>query len=104
MPAKRGGYAGGLVLLLVCGSVLGGLLAGAAEFGWARDRALWLGFGALLAALTLARPWWFWESYKARWLRGLIGDEPTAAFYLAMAAAMMWVGWFTTWTFGRRAP
>jgi hypothetical protein len=52
--------------------------------------------------MTLTRPWWFWESHKARWLRGLIGDEPTAGFYLAVAALMVWVGLFTEWTFGRR--
>jgi hypothetical protein len=50
--------------------------------------------------MTLARPWWFWENYRARWLRGLIGDEPTAGLYLVIAAAMIWVGLFTEWTFG----
>lgn len=78
------------------------LLVGAAEFGWPRDRTLWVGFGLFLAGMTVVRPWWFWENYKARWLRGLIGDAPTAGFYLAVAAVMLWVGLFTDWTFGRR--
>ena len=34
---------------------------------------------AFLAVMTLTRPWWFWENYKAWWLRGLIGDEATAS-------------------------
>lgn len=77
------------------------LLALAAEAGWSRDRALWVGLGTFLALMTLTRPWWFWENWKARWLRGLIGDEATAVVYLALAAAMVWVGLHTGWTFGR---
>jgi hypothetical protein len=50
---------------------------------------------------ALTRPWWFWENWKARWLRGLIGDEATTVVYLALAAAMVWVGLCTGWTFGR---
>jgi hypothetical protein len=34
-------------------------------------------------------------------LRGGIGDEPTAGIYLALAAAMIWVGLFTDWALGR---
>ena len=69
---------------------------------WGRDQALWLGFGTFLAVMTLVRPWWFWEDYRARWLRRLIGDEPTALLYLLLAGIMVWVGLFTDWTFGRR--
>lgn len=35
-------------------------------------------------------------------MRGAIGDEATAAVYLALAAVMVWVGLYTNWTFGRR--
>ena len=98
----RGGLRGGLILVLVSLLSVGTLWIVAAEAGWPRDRTLWVGVGLLLAAMTLARPWWFWESWKARWLRGLIGDEPTAGFYLVVAAAMVWVGLFTEWTFGRQ--
>ena len=73
---------------------------GASRLGWPRDRTLWVGMGSFLALMTLARPWWFWENYRARSLRGLIGDEPTAGLYLVIAAAMIWVGLFTEWTFG----
>lgn len=52
--------------------------------------------------MTLTRPWWFWENWKARWLRDLIGDGGTALVYLTLAAVMVWVGLFTDWTFGRR--
>jgi hypothetical protein len=38
---------------------------------------------------------------RARWLRELIGDEPTALLYLVVAGVMVWVGLFTDWTFGR---
>jgi hypothetical protein len=58
--------------------------------------------GGLLAVMTLTRPWWFWENWRARWLRDLIGDEGTAFVYLALAAVMVWVGLYTDWTFGRR--
>jgi hypothetical protein len=71
-------------------------------FGWSRDRALWVGFGAFLAIMTAIQPWWFWEHYKARWLRELIGDEATAMVYLLLAGVMLWVGLFTDWSFGRR--
>lgn len=98
----RSALRGGLILIIVALLALGTLWIAAAEFGWPRDRALWVGIGLCLAVMTLTRPWWFWENYKARWLRRLIGDEPTAGIYLVLAAAMVWVGLFTEWTFGRR--
>ena len=80
---------------------LGGLWVLADLFGWNRNRTLWLGFAGFLAAMTLVRPTWFWENYRARWLRGVVGDEGTALLYLLLAGAMVWVGLFTDWTFGR---
>ena len=104
-PAERPGsdrsaIRGGAILAAVCLLAFGSLWAAAAEFGWPLERALWVGLGLFLAVMTLIRPWWFWESWKARWLRRLIGDEPTAGIYLALAALMVWVGLFTEWTFG----
>jgi len=81
---------------------LGGLWVLADLFGWNRDRALWLGFAGFLALMTVLRPTWFWENYRARWLRGVVGDEGTALLYLLLAGIMVWVGLFTDWTFGRR--
>ena len=52
--------------------------------------------------MTMLRPSWFWENYKARWLRNIIGDAATAAVYLAVAAIMVWIGLNTDWGFGRR--
>ncbi|HKT59206.1 MAG TPA: hypothetical protein VJQ46_04100 [Gemmatimonadales bacterium] len=98
--ATRGGAVGGLILLLVSALSVAILWIGATRLGWPRNRTLWVGLGAFLALVTLVRPWWFWENYRARWLRGLIGDEPAAGLYLAIAAAMIWVGLFTEWTFG----
>lgn len=90
-----------LTLLAVSVLVLGSLWAVAAQAGWSRDRVLWVGLGTFLALMTLTRPWWFWENWRARGLRKLIGDEATAVLYLALAGAMVWVGLFTDWTFGR---
>jgi hypothetical protein len=100
--SERSGWRGGLTLFAVTLLLLVSLLVVAAEAGWPRDRALWVGLGTFLALMTLTRPWWFWENWKARWLRGLIGDEATAVVYLALAAAMLWVGWYTDWSFGRQ--
>ena len=100
--SDRSAFRGGVILVAVSFLAIGTLWVAAAEFGWPRDRALWVGIGLFLALMTLTRPWWFWENYKARWLRGRIGDEPTAGIYLALAAAMVWVGLFTEWTFGRQ--
>lgn len=100
-PAERSDRRGGVILLVVSLLVLGGLWALAEPMGWGRDRVLWVGLGAFLAVMTMTRPWWFWENYKARWLRQLIGDEPTAVLYLLLAGVMVWVGLFTDWRFGR---
>jgi hypothetical protein len=78
------------------------LFAVAATGRWPRDRVLWAGCGIVLAGLTLVRPWWFWEHSKARWLRGLVGDEAAAVFYLLVAAACLYAGLVGGWTFGRR--
>ncbi len=64
---------------------------------------MWLGGGAFLVIITLARPGWFWDNYRTRWLRSLVGDEATAACYLVLAGVMVWVGLFTDWTFGRQS-
>jgi hypothetical protein len=90
------------VLLVVSLVWLGGLWVAADLFGWNRARTLWLGFAAYLALMTLLRPTWFWENYRARWLRRLVGDEGTALLYLLFTALMVWVGLSTDWTFGGR--
>jgi hypothetical protein len=100
--AGRSSWRGGLTLFAVSLLLLVVLLVVAGKAGWPRDRALWIGVGTLLGLLTLIRPWSFWESWKARWLRGLIGDAGTALVYLALAAAMVWIGMNTDWTFGKR--
>lgn len=92
---------GVLILTVVSLLTLAGLWVAAEHERWGLDRALWIGFGGFLALATLIRPWWFWDNYKARWLRRLIGDEATAVFYLAVSAVMVWVGLFTDWRFGR---
>jgi hypothetical protein len=77
-------------------------LPGVAAAGfWEENRTLWVGLGLFLVLLTVTRPWWFWENYKARLLRDLVGAEATTLFYLLVSAAMVWVGLFTNWKFGR---
>ena len=61
---SRSGCQGGLILFLVSMALVGGILVTADLAGWNRDRAMWVSMGAFLAALTLARPWWFWENYQ----------------------------------------
>jgi hypothetical protein len=70
--------------------------------GWDRDQALWVGFGGFLGLMAILRPFWFWDNYRAQWLRGVIGDEATAAVYLIVAIIIVWVGLNTDWGFGRR--
>lgn len=101
-PARRSGWHGALILFLVSLGLVGAVLVTAESMGWSRDRAMWVGTGGFLAVLTLARPWWFWENYRARWLRGVIGDEATAVIYLLFAGVCLWIGLTTNWTFGRR--
>jgi hypothetical protein len=100
-PPRRSEVQGNLILLGV--SLLSVVVQlGAAHAGVGEEnRMLWVGLGLGLTLMTVTRPWWFWENYKARWLRELIGDGATTAFYLLVAAAMVWVGLFTDWTFGR---
>ena len=98
-PSKRP-VVGGLILFLVCALSAAVLWLGATDLGWPHDRTLWVGTGAFLAVMTLARPWWFWEDDRARRLRELIGDEPTAGLYLVIATVLIWVGLFTEWAFG----
>jgi hypothetical protein len=97
-----GSWSGNLIIFTVALVAVGGLIAAAAVFGWPRDRTLWIGIGTLLGLMTLSRPWWFWENWKARFLRNLIGDAATAAVYLAIAGVMIWIGLATDWKFGRQ--
>jgi hypothetical protein len=98
----RNRWQGNLLLFLLSIGLVVSVLLAAELAGWNRDRALWISVGSLLGLLTLLRPWWFWENYRARWLRNLIGDEATMVVYLGIAAIMVWVGLNTDWTFGRR--
>jgi hypothetical protein len=102
IDTARSGWWGNVVLFLVALGSVGGVLTAAQIAGWNRDRAMWVGVGGFLGVLTVLRPWWFWDNYRARWLRNAIGDGATAALYLAIAALMLWIGLNTDWGFGRR--
>jgi hypothetical protein len=93
---------GNVVGFVVSVALVGSVLTVAPIAGWNRDRAMWVGFGGFLALMTLLRPSWFWENYRARWLRNVIGDGGTTVVYLAFAAIMVWIGLNTDWGFGRR--
>ena len=99
-PTSHGSWSSGLILFAVALVTVGVLLACAAVAGWPRDRTLWIGTSVCLVLMTLTRPWWFWENWKARALRNLIGDAATAMVYLAVAGVMMWIGLSTDWKFG----
>ena len=100
-PSDRNGWREGLFGLCLTLVWIGLLWILADANGWNRDRTLWLGLGSFVATMTVIRPRWYWNNYRARWLRDSIGDTATSAFYLLVAALMMWVGFFTNWTFGR---
>ena len=99
---ERTPFRGGLILFVVSLGVLAALWLISVPLGWKLDRVLWVGLGSFLALMTVTRPWWFWENYRARWLRGTIGDEATAAIYLVIAGLMAWVGLFTDWRLGQQ--
>lgn len=52
----------------------------------------------LTAAFTfwgaMKKPAFFWEHSKARFLRGILGDSGAAAFYVAVALFLAWIGIF----------
>jgi hypothetical protein len=100
-PEDGRGWRGRLILFTVSMLALATLFAVAAEGRWARDRVFWVGMGVFLAVLTLAKPWWFWDNYRARWLRNLVGDEVTTVLYLTLAVMLMAVGVLTEMPFGR---
>jgi hypothetical protein len=102
MSTGRNRWWGKVVGVLVSVALVAGVMTVAPISGWNRDRAMWVAFGGFLGCMTILRPSWFWENYRARWLRNVIGDEATTAVYLAFAAIMVWVGLNTDWGFGRR--
>ena len=51
--AARSARRGAVILLIVSLLLLGGLWELAEPLGWDRDRALWVGFGAFLAVMTM---------------------------------------------------
>lgn len=102
MNTRRNRWWGNVVGFVVSLALVGIVLSIARLAGWNRDRAMWVGFGGFLGLMTVLRPSWFWENYRARWLRNVIGDGATTVMYLALAAIMMWIGLNTDWGFGRR--
>ena len=76
-----------------CFGALGHLLQRSTGFD---ERRSWLiGVGGFLIVCAWLKPWWFWESPKARWLRSLIGDVPTMITYVLMGAGMILAGVLT---------
>jgi hypothetical protein len=57
-----------------------------------RDAVLTVALGLLLAILTLAKPWWFWQDLRVQFLRTIIGDVPTTIVYLGLATALIGFG------------
>ena len=67
---------------LVSVGLIGSVLVVAGDKGLEAGSAMWVGLGGFLGLLTILRPWWFWENYRARWLRKVIGDVATIVMYL----------------------
>lgn len=94
-------------LILALGEGVPGLPVGVSTGAWivpdpvARLAEIRARRGWLPGRDDLPRPWWFWGNRRAGCLRNGT-DEGTALPYRALAAAMVWVGLFTDWTFGRR--
>ena len=102
MSSGRNRWWGNIVGALLSVALVGSVLTIAPIGAWNRDRAMWVACGGFLGSMTMLRPSWFWENYRARWLRNAIGDGGTTAVYLACAAIMVWIGLNTDWGFGRR--
>ena len=101
VPSDRNGWREGVFGLFITLLWFATLWIVADINSWSRDRTFWVGLGSFVAVMTVVRPRWYWNNYRARWLRDSIGDTATAAFYLLVAVLMIWVGLFTNWTFGR---
>jgi hypothetical protein len=48
--------------------------------------------GAVVAALTLLKPAFFWEHRRARTMRRLIGDTGTTVLYLGISLVLLGLG------------
>jgi hypothetical protein len=56
------------------------------------ERTVLVGFALGLAWVTARKPWWFWDHWKAHFLRRLIGDTATTVAYLAIAILLLYLG------------
>lgn len=48
--------------------------------------------GSLTIGLTYYKPRWYWEHYKARFLRKCLGDRATALVYYTIGAICLAIG------------
>ncbi len=86
-PTLRRGLLIATALFLVFAALARAL---AVYAGISEDRTLVAGFGLALGWCTLRKPWWFWDHWKAGFVRGLIGDQATTIVYLVFAALLLY--------------
>ena len=56
------------------------------------DATFWIAAGAILLALTLIRPWWFWNHPKALLVRSLLTDTGAVLLYLVITGSVILTG------------
>lgn len=91
--------------------LVGSFVVGAAAIYGAFQLQEWSGFpmsrsvvamlGAGIVAVTLARPFWFWEQPKARFMRDLVGDRVTFVVYIATGVIIFGLALFGVGDWGR---
>ena len=86
-PTLRRGLLIATALFLVFAALARAL---AVYAGISEDRTLVAAFGLALGWCTLRKPWWFWDHWKAGFVRGLIGDQATTIVYLVFAALLLY--------------
>ena len=91
--------AGFLIALKIVGTILAAITAllvlsyfASAWFNLDFDATYWIAAGAILLALTLIRPWWFWSHPKALVVRSLLTDTGAVLLYLVITGSVILTG------------
>jgi hypothetical protein len=83
------------LVALILAAIAALLLLSAAGSSWFKldfDATYWIAAGAIILALTLIRPWWFWNHPYAALVRSLLTDRGAIVLYLALAGIVTITG------------